>query len=163
PNGTPLAVGGTDAYRSDTPSFVIPERYRNNVFFLVVADAGHDVAEWPNEDNNVFAFRTFAQPLPLPDLVVGEVAAPDQATVGADVTFTHAATTRGSGAPSAKDCSERVWLAIDRARPPPGLGDVLLGTFEAHGDEVLARTAGYDVTRRVRTPAGIDPGNYFLT
>ncbi|MBY0513967.1 MAG: hypothetical protein K2P78_08665, partial [Gemmataceae bacterium] len=70
----PTAVTPAEAsYRSDSVSFQVPERYRGYVYFLVVTDARRQVDEWPNDDNNVAAFKTYATPLPLPDLVVSDV------------------------------------------------------------------------------------------
>ncbi|HND50976.1 MAG TPA: CARDB domain-containing protein, partial [Pirellulaceae bacterium] len=163
--GNVSALAVNDApYRTDTPSTRIPERYRGDLFFLILPDSDRTLDEWPNEENNLLAVPTYAEPLPLPDLVVSEVLAPNQVVAGATVDVGYTVTNRGSGATLVDTWTETVWLTRDRDRPHPGLGDLLL-TSITHSDpgRRLSRNAGYDVTTSVRIPDGIEPGNWFIT
>ena len=161
PNGAAIAVND-DPYRSDTPSVVIPERYRGDIFFLVVTDGGDTVNEWPNEGNNVTAFKSFAEPLPLPDLVVSEVQSSQQIAAGSEIQVGYTVTNLGSGATLVDSWVETIWLTVNRDRPHPGLGDVLLHSFTENRGSRLARNAGYDQSVTVQIPDWIEPGNWFI-
>ncbi|MCA9198980.1 MAG: hypothetical protein KDA87_15640, partial [Planctomycetales bacterium] len=161
-NGSAIDVNG-DPYQSFTDAVQIPERYRNNVFILVVPDFDNQIDEWPNESNNVAAFKTFAEPLPLPDLVVGEIQAPSQVAAGTEFDVTYTVTNLGSGPTLVRTWVETLWLTRDRDRPHPGLGDILLKSVNRTRPELLARSAGFDVTEAVTIPDGIEPGNWFIT
>jgi hypothetical protein len=78
-NGAALAPN--EAYSSITSSVIIPERFRGQGYFLVIADASGTIDEYPtaNEANNVIANAVFVEAQPLSDLVTGGVVAPAQA------------------------------------------------------------------------------------
>ena len=114
------------------------------------------------------AFKTYAEPLPLPDLVVSQVRVNDGATdnqivAGATMTVGYTVTNRGSGATLVKGWTETVWLTKDKDRPHPGLGDILLASYAYTRPDVLARNAGYDQTVTVTVPAGIEAGIWYVT
>ena len=155
------ALGTTEAYRTTTDSFIVPKRFRGEVYVIAVADATSTVDEWPNDGNNVLAQAVYVNPLPLADLVVSEVVAPAQAVEGSTIDVHYTVTNLGSGPSDTDEWTETVWLARDRNRPNAGHGDVLLASFSHEG--ALDVGAGYDRVVTVTLPEKVASGNYYIT
>jgi subtilase family serine protease len=159
PNVTALAP--TERYASITQDLLIPQRYRETVYLLIQTDARKQVDEWPNEDNNIVAHPLYITPLPLADLVVHDVVAPNLVIGDAEIPVQFTVTNLGSGATNVDSWIDTIWLTRDRNRPHPGHGDLLLKSLTHTG--ILEREAGYDVVATVRIPQGIDPGVWYIT
>src|SRR5262249_30200914 len=99
-------------------------------------------------------------PVPLPDLVAGQVVVPAQAVEGSEVEVRYTVTNLGPGATDTDQWTDTIWLTRDKNRPHPGRGDYLLQVLPHTG--ALGRNAGYDVTTRVTLPTGLDAGTYYL-
>ena len=57
--------------------------------------------------------------------------------------------------------TDSVWLSVNKTRPIPAEGDVLLTEFTHTGG--LAVKAGYDQTVSVTIPQDLQPGTYYIT
>ena len=176
-NGAALAPG--EAYASTTTSVVIPDRFRGPGYFLVIADAGGAVEEYPaaNELNNYAVKEVFVEAQPLADLVTGTVVVPSQAVYGAEITVRFTVTNNGSAATNRSGWTDTVWLAKDATRPSPGPRSVLteegtpivipgndavlLGSFSHSG--ALAVGESYTQEVKVRIPQKIESGIYYIT
>jgi subtilase family serine protease len=157
-NQSALAPG--ESYLSMSASVAVPLRFRGEVYILVFADANGGMDEWPNENNNILATPIYVEPLPLPDLVTGEVVCPQQAVEGAQIEVRYTVTNLGSGQTLVPTWTDTVWLTQDKNRPHPGLGDTLLATVEHSGS--LPVGAGYDQTLIVTLPQGLASGTYYV-
>ncbi|MCU0870895.1 MAG: putative Ig domain-containing protein, partial [Pirellulaceae bacterium] len=158
PNQSALAPG--ESYQSSTPSLVVPKRFRGDVYVLVAIDVDGQVEEWPHEGDNEALRSVFVTPLPLADLVVDQVIAPSQAVQGAEIAVGFTVTNRGPGETDASDWTDTLWLTLDKNRPHPGAGDVLLKTLPHTG--ALSEDAGYDVSTTVVLPSALAAGTYYL-
>ena len=158
----PSALEPDQSYRSATASVTVPLRYRGEMFVLVVTDIDNRVDEWPGERNNTTVQPIYIDPVPLPDLVVGDVVGPSQAVGGAQVEVRYTVTNRGSGPTSTALWTEMIWLTRDRNRPHPGAqyGDILLATRQHEG--ALPINAGYDVVTQVTLPENLAAGTYYI-
>ena len=77
-NQTALGIDASDnAYKATTVPVVVPLRFRGTVYVIVDADANHQVDQWPNGAHDLEYKALVVAPLPLPDLVVSNVVAPD--------------------------------------------------------------------------------------
>ncbi|MCU0981341.1 MAG: hypothetical protein MUF25_19485, partial [Pirellulaceae bacterium] len=155
------ALGPGERYLSVSGTVQVPQRFRGDVFVLVVTDAKQQIDEWPNDGNNVRAVPLHVVPLPLADLVTNQVIAPAQAVEGADIEVRYTVTNRGSGETNIGQWNDTIWLTRDKNRPHPGQGDVLLKTLEHTGS--LAIGAGYDQTVTVTLPKDLSSGTYYIT
>ncbi|MFZ9394392.1 MAG: CARDB domain-containing protein, partial [Ilumatobacteraceae bacterium] len=161
-NGAALAPD--EAYRTTSSTIIVPERFRGTGYVLVIADANSQVDEYPApyEANNFIAREIYVEPQPLSDLVTGTVVAPAQAVYGSEIEVRFTVTNQGSAATNRTAWTDTVWLTRDRTRPNPGgNGGILLGSI-AH-DGALAVGEGYDVVLKVRIPAQIESGIYYIT
>ena len=158
--GNQSALAPGDRYSSTTISGNVPERYRGDVFVLVIADATDKVGEWPNNENNLTATPVYVDPLPLADLIVSQIVAPTQSVEGAAIQVRYTVTNLGRGPTNVAQWSDSIWLTRDKNRPHPGQGDVLLGTYAHTG--VLPRNAGYDQVVNVTLPTLLDSGVYYI-
>ncbi|WP_372898838.1 CARDB domain-containing protein, partial [Stieleria sp.] len=158
-NGSALAAG--ERYSSDAGSVVIPIRYRGDVYVIVQTDATDNIAEWPNNQNNISYQSIFIEPEPLADLVVSDVIAPNQVVAGAEIPVRYTVTNRGSGATHGDTWTENVWLTRDKNRPHPGQGDLLLQTTTHTGS--LDRLAGYETSITIRIPRQLESGTWYVT
>ena len=159
PNQSALTPG--QQYRATTVPVVVPDRYRGQVYIIVVADANQQVDQWPNGAHDTDYQPIYVNPLPLPDLVVSNVIAPDQVLAGGTFNVTYTVTNLGAGPTLVYTWTESVWLTRDKTRPIPGQGDILLTQFTHTGG--LDVKAGYDQTVSVSLPATLDPGIYYVT
>ena len=159
PNQAALAPG--DEYQATTVPVVVPERFRGQVYVIVVADANHQVDQWPNGAHDIEYQPIYVNPLPLPDLVVSDVVAPDQVIAGSTFNVTYTVTNLGAGPTLVNTWTDSIWLTRDKTRPIPAQGDILLTQFTHTGS--LDVKAGYDQTVSVTLPANLDPGTYYIT
>jgi len=157
-NQSALAPG--ESYLSISGSVAVPLRFRGEVYILVFADAGGIMDEWPNDNNNILAVPIYVEPLPLPDLVTGEVVCPQQAVEGAQIEVRYTVTNLGSGQTLVPTWIDTIWLTQDKNRPHPGLGDMLLASIEHSGS--LPVGGGYDQTLTVTLPQGLASGTYYI-
>ncbi len=154
------ALGPGQSYRTNTASVVVPKRYRGEIYILVAADAKGDVEEWPEERNNLARRKLFVNPLPLSDLVTGQVVAPTQAIDGSEIEVRYTVTNLGAGATHSDKWNDTIWLTTDENRPHPKEGDILLKTIPHTGE--LPRNAGYDQVVTVQIPSQIWSGTYYI-
>ncbi|NIP85888.1 MAG: hypothetical protein GTO03_10145, partial [Planctomycetales bacterium] len=164
------ALGPGEQYRTQTGLFEIPKRFGGAAFLIVQADAGNQVEEFPNENNNTQVFPVDVTPLPPSDLVTSQVIAPDLAFDGSTIEVRYTVTNLGSGETDRDRWTDTIWLARDRRRPSPqrftadgipfGKGDVLLQTVTHTGS--LAVGDSYDVVTQVVLPQR-DTGEFFIT
>ena len=154
PNQAALEPG--DEYQATTVPVVVPERFRGQVYVIVVADANHVVDQWPNGAHNLEYQPIFVNPLPLPDLVVSNVVAPTQVIAGSTFNVSYTVTNLGAGPTLVDTWTDSIWLTRDKTRPIPAQGDILL-TQVAHTGG-LGVKAGYDQTVTVTLPINLDPG-----
>ena len=155
------ALASEQTYQERSATIQIPERYRGTVYVIVQADVFDQVDEWPNDDNNTFARELFIDPLPLADLVVSEVVAPDQAIEGSEIEVRYTVTNSGIGTTNLDEWLETIWLTRDRNRPHPGQGDFKLTELIREGE--LGVDAGYDQVVRVTLPSDLESGTYYIT
>ncbi|RMG35700.1 MAG: LEPR-XLL domain-containing protein, partial [Gammaproteobacteria bacterium] len=159
-NEAALAPG--ESYRSQEVEFRVPERFRGTVYLLVDTDSGKRVDEWPNEENNLGVHELYVEPIPFADLVMENVVTPFQAFEGNQVTVNYTVTNRGAGPTNIGHWAEQIWLTLDKNRPHPGQGDVLLKTLQYNGG-ILEVGAGYDRQETVTLPDDLVSGNYYIT
>ncbi|MEX2214849.1 MAG: Ig-like domain-containing protein [Phycisphaeraceae bacterium] len=157
-NGAALLPG--DSYLTSTGSIVVPQRFRGDMFILVRTDNRNQVDEFPNE-NNLFAQPIFVNPLPLADLVVNDVIIPAQVTAGSTFDVTFSVENLGSGPTNIGQYLGQIWLTIDKNRPNPQAGDILLRTFAI--DAPLDVNQGIDLTQSITLPANLPSGVYYIT
>ena len=159
-NVTALTSG--ESYSNNATSFVVPLRYAGNVYIIVETDAGSTVDEFPHDGNNITVQQIYVVPAPLADLVVSKVAAPALAFPNNQVTVNFTVTNLGAGPTTLANFAEQVWLDVDKQRPNPGLGDILLTEVQYNGG-ILATGAGYDQSITVTLPSNVVSGTYYLT
>ena len=157
-NGAALLPG--QSYQTSTLSIAVPQRFRGSMFILVKPDHKGQVDEFPNE-NNLHAEPIFINPLPLADLVVSGVIVPAQATSGSTFDVTFSLDNLGSGATNISSYAGQIWLTIDKNRPNPQAGDILLKTFTVNAQ--LDVNAGVDITQTITLPANLQSGVYHIT
>ncbi len=159
PNQSALDPG--QEYQATTTPVVVPLRYRGQVYVIVDVDANHVVDQYPNGSHDLEYQPIEVNPLPLPDLVVSNVVAPDQVIAGSTFSVTYTVTNLGAGATLVSDWTDSVWLTRDKTRPIPAKGDILL--TEVPHDGTLVVDGGYDETVSVTLPDVLDPGTYYVT
>ena len=159
-NGSALNSG--EQYRTIAGDFVVPLRFRGDVYIIVQTDAGNSVDEWPNDTNNVVLHKMFVRPAPFADLVVSNVVTPALSFEGNQVTVSYTVTNKGPGITDKGTWAEQVWLTTDKHRPNPSKGDVLLTTLQYNGG-VMTPGQGYDRTVTVQLPDHVRSGTYYLT
>ena len=159
PNQAVLEPG--DKYTATTVPVVVPLRYAGQVYVIVDLDADHQVDQWPNGAHDVEYKAVYVNPLPLPDLVMSNVVAPDQIVAGSTVNVSYTVTNLGRGATLVDTWTDSIWLTRDKTRPIPASGDVLLA--EAAHTGGLDVKAGYDNSITVTLPTNLDPGTYYMT
>ncbi|MCP4966482.1 MAG: hypothetical protein GY926_14780, partial [bacterium] len=156
------ALGTGESYLSQLVDFRVPERFRGTVYLLVNTDSGNAVGEWPNENNNLGVHELYVEPIPFADIVVHDVVTPFQAFEGNQVSVNYTVTNRGAGDTNLGTWTEQLWLTLDKNRPHPGQGDVLLKTIQYTGG-ILEVGAGYDRQETVTLPDNLVSGNYYIT
>ncbi|MCM8597201.1 MAG: putative Ig domain-containing protein, partial [Candidatus Accumulibacter sp.] len=163
-NGSALAPG--ESYANESTTIELPIRQRGDAWLIVVADAGGQVDEYPNESNNSGATRLTVDAQPFADLVASDVVAPDQAVHGATIEVRYRVSNLGSattrGETSALDnWTDTIWLARDQRRPGAGKGDVLLGSLTHVGR--LGVGEDYLGSAQVTIPDDALSGQYYLS
>ncbi|MBS0640889.1 MAG: hypothetical protein JSS43_13510, partial [Proteobacteria bacterium] len=165
-NGAALNDGtvndGTNQYTTIAGDFVVPLRFRGDVYIIVQTDSGGSMDEWPNDGNNIQRHKMYVNPAPFADLMVDNVVTPALSFEGNQVTLSYTVTNRGPGITDKGAWAEQVWLTVDKHRPNPSKGDVLLTTLQYNGG-VLTPGQGYDRTVTVQLPDHVRSGTYYLT
>ncbi len=159
PNQSALDPG--DEYQATTVPVTVPDRYAGQVYVIVDVDANHVVDQWPNGTHDLEYQPVYVNPIPLPDLVMSNVVAPTQVIAGTTFNVSFTVTNLGSGPTLEDEWTDSVWLALDKTRPIPAKGDILL--TEATHTGALALDAGYDETLSVTLPVNLQPGTYYVT
>ena len=159
PNQTALEPG--DEYQATTIPVTVPDRYAGQVYVIVDIDANHVVDQWPNGTHDIEYQPVQINPIPFPDLVLGNVVAPTQVIAGSTFNVSYTVTNLGSGPTLVNEWTDSVWLARDKTRPIPASGDILLTQAVHNGG--LALDQGYDQTLSVTLPIDLAPGIYYIT
>jgi YD repeat-containing protein len=165
PNGS--ALPSTASYTSQTASFTVPLRYSGPVYVLVQTDANNNIDEFPVDGDNVVSKVFQVDSVPFADLVMSDVAAPDQLTYGSTFNVAYTVTNKGSAATRAADGSDRetwtdtVWLTTSTGKPSPSKGDILLATTTHSG--ALDVGESYQGSLSVTLPGDVRSGQYHLT
>ncbi|MBN8557208.1 MAG: hypothetical protein J0L74_05970, partial [Burkholderiales bacterium] len=159
------------AYSAATKTVSVPTRYQGQAYILVIADGDNQLDEHPNDANNLAARAIFIDPYPPADLVASAVSAPAQALYGTEIEVRFTVTNDGVNATDKTTWVDSVWLARDATRPTPGLkddlgqvignGGIFLGSAVHVG--ALAKGESYEAVIKVRIPAQIESGRYFIT
>ena len=131
------------------------------------ANSSGAINEYPNGDNNLFVSPLNITALPPADLMTSAVAAPDQALDGETVSVQYTVSNLGLGPTDVANWTDTIWLCVDRKRPNPSKGDVLLATLPHSGllgndPSVLDPPQSYTVSTTVTLPTHIT-GQYFIT
>ncbi|OYY60760.1 MAG: hypothetical protein B7Y51_11290, partial [Burkholderiales bacterium 28-67-8] len=169
-NPQALAALG-DRYTSGTRTVSVPTRLAGQAYILVVADGDNALDEHPNDFNNVTARGITINAYPPADLVTSNVSAPAQALYGSEIEVHFKVTNNGVNVTDKSSWVDSIWLARDKTRPTPGLkddngnvignGGIFLGSAVHTG--ALAVGESYDAVIKVRIPAEIESGSYFIT
>ncbi|MCR5864424.1 pre-peptidase C-terminal domain-containing protein [Aquincola sp. J276] len=173
------ALPATTGSYSTTASVVMPERYRGGGHFLVVADGGNAVEEYPqaNERNNSASRAVNVVAQPSADLLTSNVVAPSQGVYGGEITVRWTVTNVNDTPTNRSSWTDTLWLTRDRTRPSPGPRSVLTadGTpIQIPGNAAillgsrthvgaLSKDGSYDVELTVRLPQQIESGTWYLT
>ena len=160
PNGSALDPQGQ--YSTQTANFTIPIRYSGNVSIVVETNSNSTVDTYPNTTNNTAVQQIYVTPTPLADLVVSNVTAPSLTFPGQQATVDYTVTNKGPGPTNVGNYAEQIWLSVDKQRPNPGVGDILLTEIQYTGG-VLQPGQGYDRSVTVTLPQGLVSGTYYLT
>ena len=89
--------------------------------------------EYPNGGNDIAVQPDLRQPGPVPDLVVSNVTAPTLTFPGNQATVHYTVTNKGAGPTNLGTYAEQIWLTMDKQRPNPGKGDILLTEIQYTG------------------------------
>ena len=92
--------------------------------------------------------------------MTSNVVAPTQVLDGSSIQVSYTVANLGAGDTIPGSWTDTIWLTLDRTRPDPRKGDVLLGTFGHSG--TLSVGDSYDQSVTVSLPSGIS-GNYYVT
>ncbi len=150
------ALGPGERYTTQVDSVTIPRRFRGDVFVLVQTDADNNIAEFPQEANNVTQQLLAIDPLPPSDLVISGVVAPTQVFDGAQIEVRYTVTNLGVGETDVDGWTDTVWLTTDKNRPNVCSGDFLIGRFQHDGSLEVGES--YDQIVTVTVPEGGTPG-----
>ncbi len=160
------ALAPSESYTTQTAAINIPIRFRGDVYMIISVDAPNRIDEYPNEGNNVKAEKFHVDPIPFADLVTSDVVAPDQlvhgATVGVTYKVTNSGAARSQGDTSAVNSwTDSVWLTVDKRRPSPSKGDILLGQVTHTGN--LSVGEDYLGSIQGQIPDNVRSGQYYIT
>ncbi|MEI7464999.1 MAG: CARDB domain-containing protein, partial [Burkholderiales bacterium] len=159
-------------YPSGTKTVSVPTRLQGQAYIIVVADGSDQVDEHPNDFNNSAVRAITINPYPPADLVASNVSAPAQAVYGSEIEVRFKVTNNGVNQTDKPTWVDSVWLARDKTRPTPGLRDEKTGVALGNGGiflgsavhtGVLAKGESYDAVIKVRIPAVIESGSYYIT
>src|SRR5262249_55859371 len=81
----PQALWPGEHYRSSAGPVTVPQRFGGDVYVIVAVDYKHQEDQWPNGAFNIVSKVIHVDPLPLPDLVMSNVVAPDQVVGGTTI------------------------------------------------------------------------------
>jgi subtilase family serine protease len=154
------ALGPEETYKTTTDSFVVPRRFRGEVFLIVETDSNNQIEEFPQEENNILTWPIEIIPLPPADLVTSNVVAPDQTFEGSSIEVCYKVTNLGAGETDRDGWSDTIWLTRDKNRPHAKAGDILLRTVGHTGS--LKVDESYEQAVTVSIPAQIT-GEWFIT
>ncbi len=159
--GNQSALLPGQSYKSTAGPVVVPDRFGGTVYVIVDVDVNHQVDQWPNGNFDEVYKAIHINPLPLPDLVTSDVIVPTQVIAGATLPVTYTVTNLGVGATLVNSWTDTIWLSLDKGRPNPNNGDILLASIAHTGGLVV--DAGYDQTVNVQIPQQIASGIYYIT
>lgn len=150
-----LAAG--DSYRNSL-AVALPLGIQGDYFFLVQTDANNQVDESTDEGDNLNAGGpTDVELTPPPDLQVTNVSAPAQGFSGQPFTLSWTVTNEGTGATSASNWFDQIFLSADDILDD---GDIFLGQVGRNG--ALAVDESYSVTQTVSLPIGVSGDFFFI-
>ncbi len=172
-NQTALAPGA--AYSTITTPLQIPFRLSGDAYIIVSADGFSQVDEYPFDQDNILARKITVDPVPKADLVLADVVAPTQSVYGAEIEVRYRVTNRGSNTTFEGAWQDTIWITRDKRRPntlpAPGPDEqidfnkgnsaILLGTVSRSGRLEVGES--YEQVVRVRLPADIASGTYYIT
>ena len=152
----------------------IPLRWSGDAYVIVSTDSNAKVDEYPAESDNQRAEKFNVTALPRPDLVTGSVVAPAQAVFGSEIEVRYRVTNRGAGDTLDDTWRDTIWIARDPRRPNTSAFVDVGGTDFLKGNSarllgMVTHTGGlavgdsYEMTVRVRIPADLPSGQYFIT
>ena len=170
----PLALGAGESYSVTSDPIAVPLRWSGDAYVLVATDIRGNVSEYPFENDNTGSERFEVIGAPRPDLVTSEVVAPLQAVYGAEIEVRYTVTNNGAGATSDSSWKDTIWITRDKRRPntaafaDAGGADFLKGNSArllATITHVGALEVGesYEQVVRVRIPADLESGTYYIT
>ncbi len=130
-----------------------------NPHIALTGDPQGMVHEFANEDNNIAVAPMTVNPVPLPDLQVTSVTAPQQILVGQGFTVNYTVTNTGPGdVPAAQGTwVDSIYLSADKYLDVNS--DIHLGDFQHLGG--LVSGDSYSVTKSFSLPRGIT-GAYYI-
>ncbi|WP_439484096.1 LamG-like jellyroll fold domain-containing protein [Cyclobacterium plantarum] len=111
---TPLDIG--ESYR-DTIEFTIPSQVSGNFFLVLKTDAGNQVYEHLNENNNVMSTSIIVDKAPLSDLEVSQINTPETTIAGDSVSISWTTKNIGSN-PASGFMTESLFLSPDSIWDP---------------------------------------------
>ncbi len=163
------------AYSTITTPLQIPFRLSGDAYIIVSADGFSQVDEYPFDRDNILARKITVDPVPKADLVLAEVVAPTQSVYGAEIEVRYRVTNRGSNTTFEGAWQDTIWITRDKRRPntlpAPGPDEqidfnkgnsaILLGTVSRSGRLEVGES--YEQVARVRLPADIASGTYYIT
>ena len=148
-----------DSYASSA-NVTLPRGITGTFYFIVWADAGNNVFEGTNKnDNQLTSAPVFVAPSPVPDLQVTTVQPPHDAFSGQAVSLKYAVTNFGLGQtqPSEVQWHDRVYISTNVTLDSSA---TYLGDIVHNGG--LTPQAGYTTTSSLTLPVGISGDWYFI-
>ena len=148
-----------ESYASSA-NVTLPRGITGTFYFIVWADAGNNVFEGTNKNDNLLTSApVFVAPSPVPDLQVTTVQPPHDAFSGQPVSLTYAVTNFGLGQtqPTEVQWSDRVYISTNSILDSSA---VYLGDIVHNGG--LTPSAGYLATSSLTLPVGISGDWYFI-
>lgn len=150
-------LGGANEYAVNNANVSLPIWLPAGEYRLyVVADAGRDVYEGTNENNNISALRPIAIIRQTADLQVTTVTAPASALSGGTLTATWRVENIGTRPPNIGAWVDSVFLSTDEVLSP---SDVLLGRRQNRSSPAPGGSYSNSLTADV--PLGLN-GSYFV-
>lgn len=110
-NQTALDHG--QSYQRQSGDLLIPKRFGGPAYIIVDTNAGSSVDEIPNGGNNTYAVPINITPLPPADLVMHDVAAPDQTYDGTQIAVQYTVSNKGVGVTDESNWTDTIWPAHD--------------------------------------------------
>src|SRR5262249_49008361 len=150
---TALLAVPQQSYTSTSRTFEIPRALGSSAFIVVQTDTSDAVNEFPQENNNSFAYAIHVTPAPRADLATADVIAPVQSFDDSEIEVRFTVTNRGTGKTDRDAWTDTVWLVNDRKRPDARTGDMLLTSVNHTG--ALEVGDSYEQIVVVKVPRGL--------